>query len=103
MLESNYNQDREQIALIIEQLLQIGQLEVMEPEVVWHALTDYKDSNAESVTFQLIRSHSTSIQLSCLGDYIFGMDVFLFVLIQNWVLHTMLTDCSRLELSLNSC
>jgi predicted nucleic-acid-binding protein len=47
VLESNYNQDREQIAAIIEQLLQVGQLEVMDPEVVWRALTDYKNSNAD--------------------------------------------------------
>lgn len=47
VLESNYNQNREQIAYIIEQLLQVGQLEVMEPEVVWRALTDYKNSNAD--------------------------------------------------------
>lgn len=47
VLESNYNQDREQIASIIEQLLQVGQLEVMEPEVVWRALTDYKNSSAD--------------------------------------------------------
>ncbi len=47
VLESNYNQDRLQIASIIEQLLQVGQLEVMEPEVVWRALSDYKNSNAD--------------------------------------------------------
>ncbi len=47
VLESNYSQDREEIASIIEQLLQVGQLEVMEPEVVWRALHDYKNSNAD--------------------------------------------------------
>ncbi|MEJ2610750.1 MAG: type II toxin-antitoxin system VapC family toxin [Candidatus Thiodiazotropha sp.] len=47
VLESNYNQDRKQITTIIEQLLQVGQLEVMEPEVVWCALNDYKNSNAD--------------------------------------------------------
>ncbi|MCU7816010.1 MAG: type II toxin-antitoxin system VapC family toxin [Candidatus Thiodiazotropha sp. (ex Lucinoma kastoroae)] len=47
VLESNYSQDREQITSIIEQLLQVGQLEVMEPEVVWRALHDYKNSNAD--------------------------------------------------------
>jgi predicted nucleic-acid-binding protein len=47
VLESNYNQSRGQIASIIEQLLQVGQLEVMEPEVVWRALNDYRNSNAD--------------------------------------------------------
>ncbi|MCU7937444.1 MAG: type II toxin-antitoxin system VapC family toxin [Candidatus Thiodiazotropha sp. (ex Dulcina madagascariensis)] len=47
VLESNYHQSREQIASIIEQLLQVGQLEVMEPEVVWRALHDYRYSNAD--------------------------------------------------------
>jgi len=47
VLESNYHQSREQIASIIEQLLQVGSLEVMEPEVVWRALDDYKKSNAD--------------------------------------------------------
>ena len=47
VLESNYHQSRAQIALVVEQLLQIGQLEIMEPEVVWRALEDYKKSNAD--------------------------------------------------------
>ena len=47
VLESNYHQDRVQIASIIEQLLQVGQLDVMEPEVVWRALNDYENSNAD--------------------------------------------------------
>lgn len=47
VLESNYHQGRGQIASIIEELLQVGQLEVMEPEVVWRALIDYRNSNAD--------------------------------------------------------
>lgn len=47
VLESNYHQSREQIVLVIEQLLQVGQLEVMEPELVWRALDDYKNSNVD--------------------------------------------------------
>ncbi|MGI9294595.1 MAG: PIN domain-containing protein [Pseudomonadales bacterium] len=47
VLESNYHQGREEIATVIEQLLQVGQLSVMEPHVVWRALKDYKDSNAD--------------------------------------------------------
>ena len=47
VLESNYQQSRTQIASIIEQLLQVGQLEVMDPDVTWRALSDYKNSNAD--------------------------------------------------------
>jgi predicted nucleic-acid-binding protein len=47
VLESNYHQSRTEIASIIEQLLQVAQLEVMDPDVTWRALGDYKDSNAD--------------------------------------------------------
>ena len=47
VLESNYRQSRVEIASVIEQLLQVGQLEVMEPDIVWRALHDYKNSNAD--------------------------------------------------------
>ncbi len=47
VLERLYNQDRANIASVIEKLLQIGQLEVMEPQTVWRALRDYKQSNAD--------------------------------------------------------
>ena len=47
VLESNYGQDRAQIANTIEQLLQVGQLDVMQPDIVWRALADYKSSNAD--------------------------------------------------------
>jgi len=46
VLESAYDQNREQIAHIIEELLQVGQLDVQQPEVVWRALKDCKNSNA---------------------------------------------------------
>ena len=47
VLDSNYGQNRTEIAAIIEQLLQVGQLDVMEPDVIWRALADYKNSNAD--------------------------------------------------------
>lgn len=47
VLESHYQQGREEIAGVIEQLLQVGQLEVMDAQVVWRALNDYKRSNAD--------------------------------------------------------
>ena len=59
VLESNYHQSREQIASVIEQLLQVGQLEVMEPEVVWRALDDYKHSNADFPDHLLARGNES--------------------------------------------
>ena len=47
VLESRYGQSREQISDIFEQLLQVEQLEVDEPDVIWRALFDYKNSNAD--------------------------------------------------------
>jgi predicted nucleic-acid-binding protein len=47
VLDSNYKQSRQQIGSIIEQLLLVGQLEVMDPEVVWRALNDFKHSTAD--------------------------------------------------------
>ena len=47
VLESNYDQDRNGIAQVIEHLLQVAELEVMDQEVVWKALIDYKSSNAD--------------------------------------------------------
>ena len=46
VLESNYGQDRADSTEVIEGLLQVGQLEVMEPGVVWKVLRDYQNSNA---------------------------------------------------------
>lgn len=55
VLESSYQQDRASIASIIEQLLQVGQLGVLEPEVIWQALNDYKESNADFLDHLLAR------------------------------------------------
>lgn len=47
VLERLYHQDRAGISSVIEMLLQVGQLEVIEPQVVWRAVRDYKQSNAD--------------------------------------------------------
>lgn len=47
VLESSYEQSRVQIAEVIEKLLQVGQLEVASPEIVWRAVQDYKKSGAD--------------------------------------------------------
>ncbi len=60
VLESNYDQSRGQIVSIIEQLLQVGQLEVMAPEVVWRALDDYKQSNADFPDHLLARVNESA-------------------------------------------
>lgn len=60
VLESNYGQDRVAIANVIEQLLQVGQLDVMEPSVVWRALNDYKISNADFPDHLLARVNESA-------------------------------------------
>ena len=60
VLERNYDQDRVAIADVIEQLLQVGQLEVMEPSVVWRALSDYKSSNADFPDHLLARVNESA-------------------------------------------
>jgi len=47
VLESNYHQTRDEIAYAIEELLHVGQLAVLDPEVVRAALNDYKRSNVD--------------------------------------------------------
>ncbi len=59
VLETNYGQGRQQIANIIEQLLQIGQLEVSNPEIVWRALADYRKSNVDFPDHLLARAHES--------------------------------------------
>jgi len=47
VLESNYNQSRDDVASMVEIILQVSQLEVMESEAVWRALNDYQNSNVD--------------------------------------------------------
>jgi len=47
VLESNYQQSKQTIIHIVGELLQISQLEIMNPDVVWRALNDFKTSNAD--------------------------------------------------------
>ncbi len=47
VLERCYDQDRADLVIVIEHLLQVQQLEVMHPHIVWQALKDYKQSNAD--------------------------------------------------------
>lgn len=39
--------DKESIIQVIEELLQINQITIPQPETVWRALNDYKNSNAD--------------------------------------------------------
>ena len=47
VLKNNYNQSRDDIASMVENILQVSQLEVMESEAVWRALNDYQNSNVD--------------------------------------------------------
>ena len=47
VLEGSYNLSRDEIAHVIEQLLQTGQLEISDREAVWRSLNDYRQSNAD--------------------------------------------------------
>lgn len=60
VLEGNYGQSRAVIAEIIEQLLLTAQLEIMESEVVWKAVRDYKNSNADFSDHLLARVNESN-------------------------------------------
>ncbi len=60
VLESNYQQNRMEITSIIEQLLQVGQLEVMDSEIVWRALSDYRNSNVDFPDHLLARVNESN-------------------------------------------
>ena len=60
VLESNYRQTRAEIAVVIEKLLQIGQLEVANPNVVWRALSDYRKSNVDFPDHLLARFNESA-------------------------------------------
>jgi predicted nucleic-acid-binding protein len=68
VLESNYHQSRSEIALVIESLMQVGQLKVMEPDTVWRALRDYRNSNADFPDHLLARSNESN---GCLATLTF--------------------------------
>ena len=55
VLEANYDQSSGSIAHIFEQLLQVSQLDVYEPAIIWRALNDYKKSNADFADHLLAR------------------------------------------------
>jgi len=60
VLESNYKQSKEIIIQLIEELLQINQLEILQPETVWRALTDYKNSNADFADHLIAHSNKAN-------------------------------------------
>lgn len=60
VLESNYKQSKEKIIQLIEELLQINQLEILQSETVWRALTDYKISNADFADHLIAHSNKAN-------------------------------------------
>lgn len=59
VLESNYDQNREEISVILEKILSIGELEVLKSEVAWRALNDYKVSNTDFSDHLLARKNES--------------------------------------------
>ena len=60
VLESNYQQSRDQIANVIEQILQVSQLAIPNTELIWRALSDYRDSNADFSDYLLSRTNQAT-------------------------------------------
>ena len=60
VLESNYQQKKETIISLIEELLQVNQLEIFESETVWRALNDFKTSNADFADHLIANSNKAN-------------------------------------------
>lgn len=60
VLEEHYAQGRDDIANIIEHLLQIGQLEITQADTVWRALHDYRNSNADFPDHLIARANQAN-------------------------------------------
>ena len=60
VLESNYDQSRMEIATIIEGLLQVVQVQAQDPEIIWRALNDYKQSNVDFPDHLLARINESN-------------------------------------------
>jgi len=58
VLESNYRQSKATIASVIEELLQIRQLQLMEPDAVWRALGDFKFSGVDFSDHLIARANA---------------------------------------------
>ena len=57
VLESNYQQSREDISSIIEQLLEVDEVEIMDSGIVWKSLRDYRGSNVDFSDHLLARTN----------------------------------------------
>lgn len=57
VLESNYQQSRDQIANVIEQILQVSQLTIHNTDIIWRALSDYRSSDADFSDHLLARTN----------------------------------------------
>ena len=62
VLAGAYRQQRSDIANVIDSLLQVRQLEVQNAPVVWKALNDYRDSNADFSDYLIAH---TNHQVGC--------------------------------------
>ena len=55
VLEGCYGQPKDTLVEMIEQILRVAQLRVDEPQVVWQALEDYRDNQADFADYLLGR------------------------------------------------
>lgn len=55
VLEGCYRQSREILVKTVEQMLRVAQLRVEDPQVVWQALDDYRNSRADFADHLLSR------------------------------------------------
>jgi len=59
VLEGCYGQPKDTLVITIEQILRVAQLRVDEPQVVWQALEDYRNNQADFADYLLSRiNHS---------------------------------------------
>ena len=59
VLSSNYGQTREEVAIVIERLLEAGEINIMESAVVWKSLKDYRSSNVDFADHLIARKNES--------------------------------------------
>lgn len=55
VLSGNYKVTRGKIAEVIDKLLSVAQLQILQPELVWKANQDYRDSSADFADLLIAR------------------------------------------------
>lgn len=69
VLEGCYGQPKDTLVKTIEQILRVAQLRVDEPQVVWQALEDYRNNQADFADYLLSRiNHSRTCSTTMTFD-----------------------------------